>query len=39
MVAILNRPWPYLATAILVALLGWYAWKQPHRPGARHPTG
>jgi signal transduction histidine kinase len=29
----LNSPWPYLATAALVALVGFYALKQPHRPG------
>lgn len=31
-----SSPWPYLATAIIAALVGWYVWKQPLRPGARH---
>lgn len=35
MVTILNHPWPYLVTATFAALILWYAWKQPHRPGAR----
>jgi len=33
---LLNNPWPYLATAAFVALIGVYAWKQPHWPGARY---
>ncbi len=32
----LSSPWPYLATTALAVLVGWYVWKQPLRPGARH---
>lgn len=32
----LNSPWPYLITASFVAMLGFYAWNQPHRPGSRY---
>jgi signal transduction histidine kinase len=35
MVPILNHPWPYLVTAAFAALILWYVWRQPHRPGAR----
>jgi signal transduction histidine kinase len=31
-----NQPWPYLATIVLVAWMGLYAWKQPNRPGTRY---
>jgi signal transduction histidine kinase len=31
----LHTPWPYLATAAMIALIAIYAWKQPHRPGMR----
>lgn len=31
----LNSPWPYLATAVVVGLMGFYAWRQPRRPGTR----
>ncbi len=34
--ALLIQPWPYLAVAALAAVTGWYAWKQPHRPGTRY---
>ena len=34
----LTQPWLYLATAAFVALLGFYAWRQPRRPGARYFT-
>ncbi len=33
---ILSSPWPYLVTTALAVLTGWYVWKQPLRPGARH---
>lgn len=31
----LNTPWPFLLTAVFVAVVGWYAGKQPLRPGTR----
>lgn len=36
LMVILNSPWPYLTTATFVALLGFYAWRQPRRPGVHH---
>ncbi len=33
---LLSSPWPYLVTTALAVLTGWYVWKQPLRPGARH---
>ena len=38
MVTLLNQPWPYLAVAILATVIGWFAWKQPIRPGKRYFT-
>jgi len=32
----INQPWPYLAVAAFAALIGWYVWTQPHRPGTRY---
>ncbi|MBN2048543.1 MAG: hypothetical protein JW750_11930 [Anaerolineaceae bacterium] len=32
----LSTPWPYLSTAAIAILVGWYVWKQPLRPGARY---
>jgi signal transduction histidine kinase len=36
MVFFLNQPWPYLVTAAILALMGFYAWNQPRRPGTRY---
>ncbi len=33
---LLTSPWPYLATAALAALTGWYVWTQPRHPGTRY---
>ena len=32
----LSSPWPYITTAALAVLIGWYVWKQPLRPGTRY---
>jgi signal transduction histidine kinase len=32
----LSSPWPYLVTAVLAVVTGWYVWKQPLRPGTRY---
>ena len=32
----LSSPWPYITTAIIAVLIGWYVWKQPLRPGTRY---
>lgn len=31
----LNHPWLYMATAAFAAVILWYVYRQPHRPGAR----
>jgi signal transduction histidine kinase len=31
-----DQPWPYLATFILVASIGLYAWRQPRLPGTQY---
>ncbi|MBE0687500.1 MAG: hypothetical protein IH585_16035 [Anaerolineaceae bacterium] len=33
---ILSSPWPYLVTATLAVLVGWFVWKQPLRPGTKY---
>ncbi len=33
---ILSSPWPYITTAALAVIIGWYVWKQPLRPGTRY---
>jgi signal transduction histidine kinase len=33
---LLSHPWPYLATTMLIALMGFYAWRMPRRPGSRY---
>jgi hypothetical protein len=32
----INQPWPYLATAVFIALIGFYAMQRPRRPGSRY---
>lgn len=36
MIINLNSPWPYLATAVFIALMGLSAWRHPRRPGTRY---
>jgi signal transduction histidine kinase len=38
MIINLNSPWPYLATAVFIALMGGYALRHPRRPGSRYFT-
>src|SRR3972149_2080685 len=36
MIININQPWPYLATAVFIALIGVYAKRQTRRPGTRY---